>query len=332
MLRPTFALALLLVLPPIAPAQMLTEAERKEGFFSLFDGKSFAGWRFDASSALGAIPKNWSIGDGCIQLQGGAKPHLASQWYFDDFEMRFEWKAYRKGYNSGFYIRSGRNVGVNQINLAEKDCGHLMSKVKGGGAAVPELQNPVGEWNDWKLVAVDDKATFWVNGTQAWSVTELRPGSGYVGLQAEGAKIDFRNLRVRELGFQRLGELSAWKPAEGWSQEGDVLKGNKWKSLATKEAYRDFTLRLEFQAPFGSVMVGQKGWLTLSDASLAPSMNPVGQWNYLQLGVRQGKSTVWLNGNNIKTTPDPGGVAGPILLDPGEGEMLVRNIRIRKMK
>src|ERR1700730_13232564 len=87
-----------------AQGQTLTPEEGKEGFISLFNGKDFSGWRFSDNSAKA---DNWKVEDGVIKLSGGGKPHLASQWDFEDFEIRLEWRAMKvKGYNSGFYIRS----------------------------------------------------------------------------------------------------------------------------------------------------------------------------------------------------------------------------------
>src|SRR5437870_3706089 len=154
-----------------AGAQPLSEAEAKEGFVSMFDGKDWSGWQFGGGYMLPPkVPANWSIADGLIKLAGGGAPHLGSQWDYEDFDVRFEWRALKKGYNSGFYIRSGRKVNANQINLAQNDCGHLMGGAK-GGKAVPELQMAPGEWNAWRVLAVGDKVTFWCNGRLAWEVT-----------------------------------------------------------------------------------------------------------------------------------------------------------------
>jgi hypothetical protein len=46
---------------------------------------------------------------------------------------------------------------------------------------------------------VGDKLTLWCNGTKAWEVTNFKPKKGYLGLQAEGAAIDFKNIRIKEL-------------------------------------------------------------------------------------------------------------------------------------
>src|SRR5439155_12893955 len=59
---------------PVA-AQKLTEAEIKEGFVSLFNGKDWSGWQFGGGYGLpDKVPPNWTIKDGVIHLTGGGAP------------------------------------------------------------------------------------------------------------------------------------------------------------------------------------------------------------------------------------------------------------------
>jgi hypothetical protein len=329
----TFSLLLILSAAPRLDAQTIAPEEKKAGFFSLFNGKDFSGWRFQKDSALGPLPKNWSVADGVIHLHGGGSPHLASQWPFGDFDMRFQWKALKKGYNSGFYVRSGRDVGANQINLAEKACGQLL----GGPAAakaVPELQKPAGEWNDWRVLAEGDKLTFWCNGKEAWSVGGFKPASGYLGIQAEGAAIDLKNVRIRELGWTVLGELESWANANGWTQDGNVLvAGKAGGPLATRAPHQKLTLRLEYQGTLGGIAFGgdKLAAIRFGDGELAKRANPAGQWNYLQANVGQGKASIWFNGADLKAPIDVSADAGPVRIVVGEG-LRLRNVRLRELK
>src|SRR5262245_39584669 len=130
MMRSLLILALALCTSPLS-AQGLSEEETKDGFLALINGKDFSGWRFSGTipnkdktvkpkpftSTIDVIPDNWKAGDGMIQLLKGGNPDLASQWDFDDFDVRLQWRAHKKSYNSGFYVRSGKSVGANQINL-----------------------------------------------------------------------------------------------------------------------------------------------------------------------------------------------------------------------
>ena len=186
-------------IPRPARAQQVSAEEARDGFVSLFNGKDFSGWRFGETTPTPEIlPPNWKVEDGVIKLSGGNSPHLASQAEYGDFDVRLQWRAMREKYNSGVFIRSGRNVKDNQINLSQSAVGKLMSGAQGGDP-VPSLQKPVGEWNDWRVLAVGDHITFWCNGQRAWEVRGFKDRRGYLGLQAEGAPMEFRNIRIKEL-------------------------------------------------------------------------------------------------------------------------------------
>ena len=178
----------------------LSKEERDAGFVSMFNGKDFTGWRFEGKeSPPKDVPPNWKVEDGVIKLSGGGSPHLGSAKSYADFEMKFEWRGLKEKYNSGFFIRSAEKVGSNQINLAHGAEGAFIGGKITGAMAVPKLQRPAGEWNEWRVLAVGEKVTFWCNGQLAWEATGLQTKEGYIGLQAEGAAMEFRKLRIREV-------------------------------------------------------------------------------------------------------------------------------------
>jgi hypothetical protein len=269
------------------------------------------------------------VNDGLLQVLGGGSPHLASQWDYDDFDVRLQWRPLKKGYNSGFYIRSGRAVGANQINLAEKDCGHLMGNVA-GGPAVPALQKPPGEWNDWRVLAVGDNVTFWCNGTKAWEVTGFKGSRGYLGLQAEGAAIDFRNLRIKEIGFAPV----AFDRVAGWQAHGAThMATDAGVILKSSKAYKDYTLRLEYRSGAKAALnLRGKIWVTAPEpGDAATRANPSDPWNYLEVTVRGDKGQVWLNGATPNVPPLGSDAAAPVVIE-ALGPATIRNVRIREAK
>ncbi|MBM3997273.1 MAG: DUF1080 domain-containing protein [Planctomycetes bacterium] len=168
-------------------AQELTDAERKDGFRLLFDGKSFDGWKTSDKT-----PKSWKIEEGLLKLNGGSS-HLFTKDTFEDFILRLEWRPAKKGYNSGLFIR-----GNNQIQMQQQNCGHLMSNTK-ETKGVPKLHKAPGEWNAWEVVCVGSKISLKVNGTQAWEIDTFKAKKGPIGIEAEGHAIDFKNLRIKVL-------------------------------------------------------------------------------------------------------------------------------------
>lgn len=314
-------------------AQELSDEEKKDGFLPLFNGKDFSGFRFFPAGK--GKPANWKVEEGVIRLTGGGSPHLATQWEFDDFDARFQWKAQKKGYNSGFFVRTAHDKGTNQINLAEGSAGNLMGYK--GGPGVPKLQKAPGEWNEWRVLAEKDKLTFWVNGTMAWEVTGFKPERGYLGWQAEGAAIDFKNIRVKELGFTSLNDPKLWKDSEAWTlEDGAFKRGKEARAIITPKRYNNFVLRLEWrddakaftQIEFGG---GRPAKLLMSDADIKKAAHEPGEWNFLEVTVKDKKGTVWMNGQTVmKDQPlAKDTVPGPILLIPGAQDVAFRNLRIK---
>jgi hypothetical protein len=332
------AIALALAASP-ARAQTHFGDEAKEGFFNLSNGKDFSGWRFSGAkpvkdktekakpytTVLDVFPNNWKAGDGMIQLLKGGNPHLGTQWDFDDFDVRLQWRAHKKTYNSGFYVRSGKVVNANQINLNAPAVGELINTVpalKGKGVGVPELHKVggSGEWNDWRVLAVGKKLTFWVNGKQAWEVDEFVPARGFLGLQAEGT-IDFRNLRIKEMGYELFRDPKDFK-GEGWSAQDDILTGQG--KLTTPKSYKNYVLRIEFRGN-GALLLGNTK-LPLDHPDFKGLLHPEDQFNYLQVKVADGKAKLWLNTQDLKTELPVG--EGAISVVP-EKSLALRNVRIR---
>jgi hypothetical protein len=340
------ALALALALTSSASAQDLSDEERKDGFVSMFNGKDFTGWRFSGGKK-DELPKNWAVADGLIRLSGGGSPHLASEWDYEDFDVRLQWKAHKKGYNSGFYVRSGRSVNANQINLAQNDCGHLLGGPK-EAKAVPELQKEPGEWNDWRVLAIGSKLTFWANGKMAWEINSFKPSRGYLGLQAEGHAVDFKNIRIKELGYESLNDLAKWAgsagttiKAEGEGEGEAIAVEGKQAQMVTKKAYKNYVLRLEYKTDkIGTLRLGFRNALmhSLRDAkkdAAKSAEHPAGQWNYLELRVQNNRSAVWLNGVWLwEDEPLPQAAAESCvgLGNTAEEHLVFRNLRIKDLE
>jgi hypothetical protein len=183
-MKRSLALACIILGTQTALAQDVSDAEKKEGFRPLFDGKSFTGWK-----TTDQTPTSWKIDNGLLVLTGG-RSHLYTAEGFEDFVLRFEWRPQKKGYNSGLFIRGG-----NQIQMQQQNCGMLMSSKKTKG--VPDLHKAPGEWNAWEVTCVGGKVALKVNGQLAWEIDDFKAKKGPIGIEAEGAPIDFRNVRIK---------------------------------------------------------------------------------------------------------------------------------------
>jgi hypothetical protein len=162
------------------------KANDEESFEPLFDGKSFAGWRVTPET-----PSSWKIEGGLLVLTGG-RSHLFTEEEFQDFVVRLEWRAAKSGYNSGFLIR-GR-----QIQLAQGGAGMLFGSQE-EAKAVPQLHRPPGEWNAWEVICRGTTLSLTVNGEPAWKIDNFKPVRRPLGIEAEGHRIEFRNIRIKRI-------------------------------------------------------------------------------------------------------------------------------------
>lgn len=61
------------------------------------------------------------------------------------------------------------------------------------------LSKGVGEWNHYYIRCINGEVRLWVNGEEVSGGSDCEPHSGYIALESEGAPIDFKHVRIREL-------------------------------------------------------------------------------------------------------------------------------------
>ena len=79
---------------------------------------------------------------------------------------------------------------------------------RGGARSVPRSEGSVprkrlvrdsGEWNHYYIRAINGEIRLWVNGEEVSGGNSAEPRTGYLCLESEGAPVEFRNIRLREL-------------------------------------------------------------------------------------------------------------------------------------
>ncbi|HYF35780.1 MAG TPA: DUF1080 domain-containing protein [Prosthecobacter sp.] len=195
----------------ITRVDALDQAEQTQGFVSLFDGASLAGWEQKG---------NWVIEDGavCRKAEGGPLTYTRRR-VPDDFELRFDWKV-SKGCNSGVYYRPGQyeyqvldNVNSPYGENPRQSAASLFFCM----APSRDASKPYGEWNEGRVVCKGTVIQHWLNGVKVvdfdytdpkWSQeiellrirgADLSARGGQVWLQDHGAPVWFRNLRMRAI-------------------------------------------------------------------------------------------------------------------------------------
>jgi Domain of Unknown Function (DUF1080) len=194
----------------------LTRQERKEGFESLFDGKTLARWHsIKQSKDAGA----WRVRKSMMTWEKGGS-WLATDDTYYDFVLRLEYRT-GPGSNSGIFLRAGRtgNPAFSGMELQiRSDAGkppdaHSTGSLYGAVAPAKNMAKPDGEWNRVEITVIRRQVAAIWNGEKILDVqlddpkyqnAQERPLAqrlpfGHVGLQAysSGTPVEFRNIRVK---------------------------------------------------------------------------------------------------------------------------------------
>jgi len=166
------------------PVNTLSDAEIAEGFYLLFDGESFAGWRAYNKEAFPA--SGWVIEEGALKVEGegtgeagGEGGDIIFDRKFRDFHLKLEWKVSRGG-NSGifylgqeipgepvwksapeFQILDNENHIDGQLGIdGNRKAGSLYDMIP----AKPQNANPYGEWNLAEVIVYRGTVVHKMNG------------------------------------------------------------------------------------------------------------------------------------------------------------------------
>jgi hypothetical protein len=126
-------------------------------------------------------------------------------------EFRYTPVEGRKGYNSGIYARNSANARVwHQAQIGSGSGGYLFGETpadNGEGLAPfntldktkPSRVKPAGEWNTLEITSKGKEISVWTNGAETAIWPDCGAPRGYVGLEAEGWRIEFRNVKLKPL-------------------------------------------------------------------------------------------------------------------------------------
>jgi hypothetical protein len=203
------------------PAQVVDDKEKAEGFLPLFNGKDLRGWkRYDVKNDV------WSVADKMIVCSG--KPGggwLGTDRDYANFELRLEYRL-KPGGNSGVYIRAPQKGWISRVGMeiqilddyhpryanlaAYQYTGSIYHVV----APSRRVSKKAGQWNTLAIRAEGRKVVVVLNGTKIVDadldhyrkdpqVAKEHPGlartKGRIGLQSHNDRVEFRNLRIKEL-------------------------------------------------------------------------------------------------------------------------------------
>lgn len=207
----------------------LTPPEKAQGWALLFDGKSTSGWR---GIAVANQTAGWQAQRGHL-ASGGESTLLVTERSYTNFELELEWQL-DTGAEGGilYHVPAGgdyqKMLAVSPRLQIIDDQNHPDAKLinthqTGANFDVQppkyRVSKATGEYNHGRLVVKEGHVEHWVNGIKVltyqlgsgeWknsltgSIYENQPdygiaNSGRIALLNEQGKMQFRNIRIREL-------------------------------------------------------------------------------------------------------------------------------------
>ncbi len=201
-----------------------------DGFKALFNGKDLSGWK-----GLVADPparhkmtkeqlaeaqkksdeeafKHWSVKDGVIEYDG-KNNNLCTIKDYENFEMLVDWKIGPKG-DSGIYLRGSPQVQIWDNPLGS---GGLYNNQKNPSNPTVVADNPIGQWNRFRILMIKDKVTVYLNNVLVvnnvtmenyWERDKPIYPIEQIELQHHGDNLFFKNIYIREI---KLAEPTAAK-------------------------------------------------------------------------------------------------------------------------
>ncbi len=252
-------------------------AQPPAGFTALFNGKDLTGWRggdtFDHRVLL-AMPDaeraakidawtksmtelkdgkpHWRA-EGDVLVNDGEGKYATTEKDYGDFELRLDYKI-AKGADSGVYLRGVPQVQIWDTAIPDtKDTGYakgsggLWNNTKGtpGREPLVKADNPVGEWNNLRVIMVGSRVSVWLNTKLVVDHAILEnvyynkankvkpenwlpvPKHGPIQLQTHGGATHWRNIFIREIGPAEANKVLAGKNREGFKPifDGKTLDG-----------------------------------------------------------------------------------------------------------
>lgn len=234
-----------------------------EGFVPMFNGRDLSGW-----TNINCAPETWSVRDGNIYCTGKPVGGLRTVRQYENFIVELEWRHLQRSGNSGFFAWGSpinapgvpflRGIEVQILDHGyaedfEKKNGkkadwftthgdvfaihgatmNYVGKTNGKRSFPTEDRSkPSPEWNHYRIVANNGSLRLHVNGKEISGGDDANYRKGYLALESEGAPVEFRNLRIKELPSTGANVSNSAPLDPGWRAIFNSVDLRGWRTNA----------------------------------------------------------------------------------------------------
>jgi hypothetical protein len=177
---------------------------------NLFNGQDISDWILFLADSSVSPDTVFYVNDDVIRIGGQPFGYMRTPSEYSDYHLHVEWRWPEQAGNSGVFLNmSGPDQQWPSLIECQLKSGNAGDFVFLGGSDAaerldktnrvipklnPGLENPLGEWNSYDIHSRNDSIIVYLNGVLQNSCSHPKPESGYIGLQSEGALIEFKNV------------------------------------------------------------------------------------------------------------------------------------------
>ncbi len=194
------------------------------GYTALFNGENLDGWKGLVANPIKrkAMPadelqkaqaiadakmqKHWDVNNAILFFDGEGS-HMCTTKDYRNFEMLVDW-CIPPGGDNGIYLRGTPQVQIWDPRIWPQGSGGLYNNEKNTSNPLVLADNPIGQWNQFRIKMVDDKVTVHLNEKLVvdnvvlenfWDRKLPVAPKEQIELQSHGSPAWFRNVYVKEL-------------------------------------------------------------------------------------------------------------------------------------
>lgn len=225
------AVALLVQIAGAQPATAPIEPSGKPAApIQLFNGKDLDGWTWvprpprpattgSTAPAQPASPPTrdevWTLADGVLRSRQGPVGYLRTERAYSNYLLTIECRHLTRG-NGGFLVGitgpdkiwprcleiQGASDQMGDFwNMGELKLTAPPDRVRGRRVVkmATSSEKPMGEWDTVEILVDHGRVSVTVNGTLQNIATDVEDLTGAIGIQAEGASMEFRKIELRPI-------------------------------------------------------------------------------------------------------------------------------------
>jgi hypothetical protein len=187
----------------------------------LFNGKNLDGWTIYVEDESINPDEYFYVKDEMIETVGKPIGYARTNKEYENYKLHVEWRYPEKPTNSGVFVHvkgddkiwishyqgqlKYENAGdfiIHGVESATLD-GKVYTSTEDDKPLIskmyPTNEKAAGEWNTYEIICKGNTIELHVNGLLQNVATNCSVTKGGIGLQAEGSKIQFRNLWVESI-------------------------------------------------------------------------------------------------------------------------------------